>query len=258
MSLLDFARRRRHEESISPPQLLDSLDEVVLVIDAEERIGYCNERWRALIGDRGAIGEHLSEHLHPADLAIWREALEQLHQGHKPAPIWLRLPLGQELHWCELRAQPIDPSRNWPVSLTLCDITPQVRKEQVRDASHRSLNQLVSNLPVMLYRARNDRNWSMEFVSEGCFELTGYSADQLVNQPRLSYGSLIHPEDAGQVWDQVQEALHHHTPFELHYRIHHADGSIRQVSEKGRGLYSATGAVLGVEGVIFTLGKAPL
>ncbi|GGB85338.1 hypothetical protein GCM10011352_08950 [Marinobacterium zhoushanense] len=256
MSLLDFALRRRSEaDTLSPSTLLDSLDEAVLAIDADERILCCNARWRTLTGGDGAIGDRLKDHLHPADLALWREALEQLHAGRKPAPIWMRLPVGQELHWCELRAQPLYPDRDWPVSLTLCDITPQVRKEQVRDAHHRSLSQLVSNLPVMLYRARNNRNWSMEFVSVGCLELTGYSADALVNQPRLSYGALIHPEDAGPVWDQVQDALHRHAPFELHYRILHADGSVRWVSEKGQGLYSSAGAVLGVEGVIFTLGS---
>ncbi|MBR9885426.1 MAG: PAS domain-containing protein [Oceanospirillales bacterium] len=254
MSLLDFALGRRQEtERVSPQTLLDSLDEAVLAIDEEERILCCNARWQKLAGPDEAKSGPLSERLHPSDLPLWREALSQLRRGKRPAPLWLRLPVGHELHWCELRAQPLYPDKPWPVSLTLCDITPQVRKEQVRDASHRSLNQLVSNLPVMLYRARNNRNWSMEFVSDGCFELTGYSADALVNQPRLSYGALIHPEDAGPVWDQVQEALHRHAPFELHYRILHADGTIRQVSEKGRGLYSSTGFVLGVEGVIFSL-----
>lgn len=244
---------RAQSAAVIPEQLLDSLDEAVLVVDNDEHILYGNRRWHALITQQDSAGRPFGSYLHPADQALWRALCEQLQQAQRPAPIWLRIPSGAELRWCELRAQPLQAPQPWPVSLTLCDITPQVRVDQIRAASHRSLTQLVGNLPLMLYRARNNRHWSMEYVSDGCLELTGYSADALVNQPRLSYGSLIHPEDAGSVWQQVQDALHRQCPFELHYRIHHADGQLRQVSEKGCGLYSDSGAVLGVEGVIFTL-----
>lgn len=249
MSLLD--RRRSSIGLPGAQEVLDSLDEAVLLIDEQARILLANRRWQDRFGRNHS--EWLGDHLHPADLEQWRRILAHLRQGRLPEPSRLRLLSDDELYWHELRAQPLTPDAFWPVSLTLGDITPQVRQEQVREAHYRSLKQLVSNLPLMLYRARNNRHWSMEFVSAGCLELTGYSAEALVNQPRLSYGALIHPEDAGPVWDQVQEALHLHQPFELHYRIHHADGSIRHVSEKGQGLYSSSGSILGVEGVILCL-----
>lgn len=234
-------------------QILDSLDEAVLVIDARERILLANHRWQENFGRHGS--DWIRDHLHPADLEIWRRLLARLHQGLLPAPVRLRLLSDDELYWHELRAQPLTPGSLWPVSLTLCDITAEMRHQQRQEAGFRVLNQLVENLPVMLYRACNNRRWSMEFVSAGCLEVTGYSAEALLNQPRLSYGELIHPEDAGPVWDSVQEALHHHQPFELNYRIRHADGSLCQVNEKGCGLYSSTGQVLGVEGVILCLDR---
>ncbi|WP_051299224.1 PAS domain-containing protein [Marinobacterium litorale] len=255
MSILGFKRRRSRSAQTDPVDVLDSLDEAVVVIDEQERILYRNRRWESLEQATGQPDHALPLHrfMHPLDQAPWREFLGQLNQGQRPDPLWVRLPVGEALYWCELRAQPLYKDADWPISLSFCDITPQVRRDQQRDASHRSLNQLVSNLPVMLYRARNNRNWSMEYVSEGCLSLTGYSADALVNQPRLSYGALIHPEDAGPVWEEVQQALHDNRPFELYYRIHHANGAIVQVREKGQGLYAESGAVLGVEGVIFTL-----
>ncbi|SEG56114.1 PAS domain-containing protein [Marinobacterium lutimaris] len=253
MSLLKPSWMQRHKTLISPQTLLDSLDEAVLVIDQQEIILQANRRWLELSDGDSSIGKPLHLYLHPRDHGLWREQLDQLRKGERPVPVWLRLLSDSDLHWCELRTQPVNRDLTWPVSLTLCDITPQVRRDQQRDADHRSLSQLMANLPVMLYRARNNRNWSMEYVSEGCLEVTGYSADALVNQPRLSYGALIHPEDAGPVWDQVQEALHRRESFDLHYRIHHADGSERNVTEKGQGVYAESGTVLGVEGVIFAV-----
>ena len=47
------------------------------------------------------------------------------------------------------------------------------RAEEELWESQRALSTLMSNLPGMAYRSRNDRDRTMEFVSEGCFELIG-------------------------------------------------------------------------------------
>ena len=70
-----------------------------------------------------------------------------------------------------------------------------------------SLIRLLNNLPGLVYRTRNNRNWTMEFASDGCFELTGYRPDELIDDRLVSYNDLIHPDYRGIVWDEAQKAL---------------------------------------------------
>ena len=51
--------------------------------------------------------------------------------------------------------------------------------------------------------------------------------------------------------DFVEKAILRVSAYELKYRICDAEGKRRTVREKGRGIYSASGQVLGVQGVVF-------
>ena len=90
----------------------------------------------------------------------------------------------------------------------------------------------------------------MEYVSEGCKAITGYSAENLLNQSQICLGSMIHTDDAQYVWDAVQTALQLNEPFDLKYRLTQKNGSQISVRDKGCGLYTDSNVVLGVEGII--------
>lgn len=113
------------------------------------------------------------------------------------------------------------------------------------------LGGLLDELPGLIYRGDNNPRWSMQFVSAGCLQLTGYPAEYLTRPGEHSYGSLILAEYADYIWYCVQCALLQHEPYQLSYRIRCSDGRIKDVWEKGVGVYSAGGEVLGVEGAIF-------
>ena len=107
------------------------------------------------------------------------------------------------------------------------DETPRGRREQ-------HLSTLVSNLPGMVYRCRNERGWPMTFVSEGAEALTGYDA-AAIERGAVDWGSeIIHPEDREEMWDAVQSAIDADEPFEVTYRIETADGETRWMWERGQ------------------------
>lgn len=133
--------------------------------------------------------------------------------------------------------------------IALRDITGRKRSQDVLQESERRLSTLMSNLPGMAFRCRNDQDWTMEFVSEGAFTLTGYRPNQLIGNAEISYASLIHPDDRQSVWNHVQAAVSDRRPFQLTYRIKTATGEERWARGLGRGVFSASGTLEALEGI---------
>lgn len=125
------------------------------------------------------------------------------------------------------------------------------RAEQALRESERRLATLMSNLPGMAYRCANDEYWTMEFVSEGCRALTGYAPADLINNAKIAYAQLVHPDDRDREGNAViQQAIAEKRPFQLTYRIICADGTEKWVWEQGRGVYAEDGTFVALEGFI--------
>jgi diguanylate cyclase (GGDEF)-like protein/PAS domain S-box-containing protein len=117
----------------------------------------------------------------------------------------------------------------------------------------RMLAMLLDNLEGMVYRCRNDADWTMEFVSEGCHRLTGYQSTELLMNSRISYESITHPEDRGYVRQCIQGALLQRSRFDIEYRIIRADGFTAWVWERGAGAFSPEGKLESIEGFIIDI-----
>ena len=61
--------------------------------------------------------------------------------------------------------------------------------------SQRSFATLLSNLPGVVYRCRNDPDWTIELISDGARALTGYAPDEFAHPGRIKFADLIHPDD---------------------------------------------------------------
>ncbi len=125
----------------------------------------------------------------------------------------------------------------------------QAANRQLRE-SERKMATLLSNLPGMAYRCLNDRDWTMEFVSNGVQELTGYEADELIENRLLSFNQLLSAGDRQRIWDLTQEALREKRSFKFEYQITTKTGETKWVWEKGRGIYNSNGELIALEGFI--------
>ncbi|MEN8180361.1 MAG: PAS domain S-box protein [Pseudomonadota bacterium] len=134
------------------------------------------------------------------------------------------------------------------------DVTEHILAKRALRESRRSLETLVSNVPGMVYRCQNSHERSMEFVSEGGKDLTGYRPAELVGGA-VTFESLIHPEDREKVWHEVQTALSAHLPFDLTYRISTATGEEKWLWEHGCEIFDEDGRVTALEGLILDISE---
>ncbi|MDR2707046.1 MAG: response regulator [Planctomycetaceae bacterium] len=118
---------------------------------------------------------------------------------------------------------------------SLADLAAIAVETSRRRESQRQLQTLVSNLPGMAFRCRNNPpDFTMEFVSEGLKDITGFDADDLINNKRINYFDLVHPDDRSSLFEANMETLYVGMPLESVYRFVHKDGSVRWVWERCR------------------------
>jgi len=115
---------------------------------------------------------------------------------------------------------------------------------------------LLENLPGVVYRCANDRDWTMLDISHGCIDLFEYQPEELIGNKVVSYSNLIEPEDRNMVFNEVQKAIDEHKSFIVEYRIRTASGKIKWVWEQGVGIFSDDGKLLSLEGYITELTEA--
>ncbi|MEB2603427.1 PAS domain-containing protein [Burkholderia cenocepacia] len=220
----------------------------LLKLDGAGRIAGFNFAWTDAM-ERPAAGRRFVDYVHPEDRDIWNGMLQRsrtISRGGVRERLRCVRPDG-ELCWFEVSLK----RKAEGSFVALSDVTLDRRRETSTQAHLRSVEGLLDSIPGLVYRGRNNRLWTMEYVSAGCEELTGYPRRWFLDGHTHAFGQLIVPEDADYVWTGVQQALAVRGVFDLRYRIRCADGRIKPVWETGVGIYTASGEVLGVEGAIF-------
>lgn len=251
---------RRQQERYQQTQQIwlesfDQFSESILLLDEHGSVMRYNHAWRNFIQSMFpdqplpiSFVRHIKNYIYPDDLYTVTQLLDPKQSATQHS---IRLIHQQQLFWFNLRCQHIydDKQQKNYYYFFLQEQTKHIQQASLRLAQQRSLDGLLQRLPMMLYRSRNDRNWTMEYVSEGCEQVTGYPQHCFINSQL--YGQSIYIEDQNYVWSTVQRALDLQQVFDLSYRWVNAQQQIIHVKEIGQGLYSESDMILGVEGVIF-------
>ncbi len=133
------------------------------------------------------------------------------------------------------------------------DITRRKSAEAELIESERAKSVLLSNLPGMAYRCRYDPEWTMEFISRRCLELTGYPPESLIGNKVLSFNDIIAPEYRERLRDEWEKILPKRQSLKSEYEIITATGERKWVLEMAEGIFDIHGEVEALEGIIIDI-----
>lgn len=198
-----------------------------------------------------------TEITHPEDLAADLEKFDQFKAGKidgyslkkrflRPdgSSVWTNMKISHLLGGPEME----------PMHLCLLeDISMRKAAEDSLVESERSKAVLLSHIPGMAYRCNFDQEWTMQYVSDGCVELTGYPPESLINNRDLSFKNIITPEYRGLLLKEWERILPERLPFKYEYEIITIYGKRKWVLELAEGIFNEQGEVEALEGIIIDI-----
>ncbi|MBS0149843.1 MAG: PAS domain S-box protein [Nitrospira sp.] len=255
--------RKEAEEQLLVSQLrlesiIESAMDAIITVDEEQKVVLFNRAAEQMFGcsAQEAIGQPLDRFLPTGYREGHRRHMREFGQsgatsrrmGKLGTVMGLRSS-GEEFP-IEAAISHIAVEHQKYYTVILRDITDRKQTEEAHQESQRQLSTLMSNLPGFVYRCRNDRNWTFDYLSEGVSDLTGYTAQEYLVQRSISYGDNTHPGDRERVWQEIQAAAAQRRPYETTYRILTKLGEVKSVWERGEGIYAADGTLSYLEGFV--------
>jgi len=115
-------------------------------------------------------------------------------------------------------------------------------------------DELLDNLPGVVYRCLNDDQWKMLFISEQIFELSGFPAADFING-KIAFADIVIQKDWDIIREKVRNAIGQNKKYELTYRITSADNEIKWVWERGGKVQSMPDGTEILEGFIVDISE---
>lgn len=220
------------------------------------QIIYANAIAQHLLGyqEGELLGRHITELLHPKHFSEFELIFQRWSSELQTRPLgiecWWRTKSGQ---WIALFAKgqhfptALDPNG---VAISGYNITERKRLEYKLRISEERFQSLLMTIPGAVFYC--DLFYTMRFASNGIEAITGYAPSVLVNNHLRSYLSIIHQDDIALIRDSLTHSVFGH-PHSMEYRIIHADGRIRWISERKQGVCDRHGNLLWFCGILMDI-----
>lgn len=230
---------------------LENMSDGYISLDMNGCFAYMNQKAGDLFGrdPRAVIGKNIWEEFPEWMDRSFRRAYEKAMEQKISLEVQECYPPYDK--WYENRFYPSEKG----LEVFFTDVTDRILSEKVLGESERSKASILSNLPGMAYRCNCDRDWTMQFVSQGCYKLTGYKPENLLYNRDLSFSEIIAPEFREKVWDDCGGTSAKEDQFHEEYKIVKATGEIIWVMDHGHAVYNQQGEVEALEGLIIDITK---
>ncbi|MHB8164206.1 MAG: PAS domain S-box protein [Methanoregula sp.] len=238
--------------------LISTANAMIVGLDPDGTVNLFNKAAEEITGytRKEIIGKNWFDHIVPRDRypEVWAEFQRLSTSG---TPIFFENPIftkSGSVRYISWNSNAILEGRTIIATISFgIDISDKKRAEELFKESQRALATLMGNLPGMAYQCRKDKKWIMEFVSEGCTDLTGYQPSDLIAGGSVVFADLINPQDQQAACDQIQIAIKARQKFQVIYRILTASGIEKWVWEQGLGVFSPRGDLQAIEGFVIDI-----
>jgi PAS domain S-box-containing protein len=122
--------------------------------------------------------------------------------------------------------------------------------------SRQQISSILSNLKGSAYRCLFDNGYSMIYISEKIFDISGYHASEFLGDSLQKFESIIHPDDQNLCRENIENALQTKSHYEFEYRILHKNGTIVWVNENGKGIFKDNGKLEFLDGIIVDITRS--
>ncbi|TGM61920.1 sensor histidine kinase [Leptospira adleri] len=236
-------------------KIIDTSQEGIWILDKTGKTTFANPKIGQLYGIKpeDMLGLNILDIVEPERRSSVAHRLEERKKGKTEISEYNFVNRLGEKKFAIASANPLyDDSGNYDGALAMIvDITSLKMVEERLRESERQISTIISNISGIVYRCKNDPpHWTMEYISEGCEQLTGYVAEDFLENKIVNFGDLILMEDRSLVESGVSESVNAQIPYQLTYRIRKKDGKIQWCFEQGIGVFDSNGGLQALEGVI--------
>ena len=218
----------------------------------EKVYGYTIDEYKAIFKENREL-----ELYHPEDIGSIKQKSKELREDKKPISHTYRFKRKDSKKYIYIQ-EDVFPKTNEKGKYNgnfgiAKDVTEKVMAERQLQERERALSTLFNHLPGMAYRCSVDDHWTMQVLSTGCYNLTGYTREELIGNKKVSYASLIHPDFKNKSSEQIVNELDSLGEYSFEYKIFNKDGSDRWVWDQGEVVKDENGITIALEGYIADL-----
>ena len=130
----------------------------------------------------------------------------------------------------------------------------QMRKIRTKSTEQEQLLSLFNKGSITLFRWNNDKNWSIDYVSNNVESLTGYTKEEFLSG-KVLYSSLIDKRDIHRVEQEVLDAQNSNTTVFTHdiYRIITKNQSVKWLYDTSNIIKNSSGEITHFLGYIIDI-----
>ena len=93
------------------------------------------------------------------------------------------------------------------------------------------------DIHAFVYRCKNDRDYTMQYMTGGVERITGYAVGDILDNARVSYVGLTPDVDKERVFGIVDAAIAAGKSWDMTHRLTHRDGHHVWVRERGSAVF---------------------